>query len=286
MNNDISLSQIENELERYRKLYDALRIIDPVNKRTIGRSDNSDYGLGNISYGYWTDDLISDDSISVRAFKEKSCVMKLVHVADSTYLVTAFPIEIPNGILVLELLNNVTNSLSIGYKDYSDAITNLAFRDELTNLFNRRYVDERLSRDITKAFVEQSPMSVIFLDVDNLKEINDSLGHAFGDKVLIEISDIIIRSIRSDTDWVARYGGDEFLICLNNNEPKETFEIAERIRNKIADLVILQNGTIKTTVSLGIYSTGKHAVTAAEAISYADSKMYEAKRNGKNCTMH
>lgn len=85
---------------------------------------------------------------------------------------------------------------------------------------------------------------------------------------------------------MARYGGDEFLICLNNNEPKETFEIAERIRNKIADLVILQNGTIKTTVSLGIYSTGKHAVTAAEAISYADSKMYEAKRNGKNCTMH
>jgi diguanylate cyclase (GGDEF)-like protein len=128
-------------------------------------------------------------------------------------------------------------------------------------------------------------MSLVFLDVDNLKEINDLLGHAFGDKVLKEVSEIIMRSIRFDTDWVARYGGDEFLICLNNTETKEAFEIAERIRNKIADLVILENRKIKTTASLGIYSTGQEEMTAAEVISLADHKMYEAKRNGKNCTM-
>lgn len=128
-------------------------------------------------------------------------------------------------------------------------------------------------------------MSLIFLDVDNLKGINDSLGHAFGDKVLIETSDIIILLIRSDTDWAARYGGDEFLICLNNTDAKEAFEVAERIRSKIADLVILQNERIKTSALLCIYSTGKHRITAAEAISYADSKMYTAKKNGKNCTI-
>ena len=284
MTNDILLCQIENELERYRKLYDALRIIDPVNKRTIGRSDNSEHGLGNISFDYWTFDLISDDSIASNAFQENTCVMRLVHMGSSTFLVTAFPIELSGVKLVLELLKNVSNSLSINPKDYSDPSNSLALKDELTNLFNRRYVDDRLSKDIVKAFVEQSPMSVIFLDVDNLKEINDSLGHAFGDKVLIDVADIITRSIRSDTDWVARYGGDEFLICLNKTDANEAFEIAERIRNKIAELVILENKKIKTTASLGIYS-GQKEMTAAEVISFADKKMYEAKRNGKNCTM-
>ena len=284
MTNDILLSQIENELDRYRKLYDALRIIDPVNKRTIGRSDNSEHGLGNISFDYWTSDLISDDSIATNAFQENTCVMRLVHMGSSTFLDTAFPIELSGVKLVLELLKNVSNSLSINPKDYSDPSNSLALKDELTNLFNRRYVDDRLSKDIVKAFVEQSPMSVIFLDVDNLKEINDSLGHAFGDKVLIDVADIIMRSIRSDTDWVARYGGDEFLICLNKTDANEAFEIAERVRNKVAELVILQNNKIGTTVSLGIYS-GQNEMTAAEVISFADKKMYEAKRNGKNCTM-
>jgi diguanylate cyclase (GGDEF)-like protein len=202
----------------------------------------------------------------------------------STFLVTAFPIELSGEKLVLELLKNVSNSLSINPKDYSDPSNSLALKDELTNLFNRRYVDDRLSKDIAKAFVEQSPMSVIFLDVDNLKEINDSLGHAFGDKVLIDVADIIMRSIRSNTDWVARYGGDEFVICLNKTDANEAFEIAERVRNKVAELVILQNNKIGTTVSLGIYS-GQNEMTVAEVISFADKKMYEAKRNGKNCTM-
>ena len=240
--------------------------------------------MGNISFDYWTYDLISDDSIATNAFQENTCVMRLVHIGSSTFLVTAFPIELSGVKLVLELLKNVSNSLSINPKDYSDPSNSLALKDELTNLFNRRYVDDRLSKDIVKAFVEQSPMSVIFLDVDNLKEINDSLGHAFGDKVLIDVADIIMRSIRSNTDWVARYGGDEFVICLNKTDANEAFEIAERVRNKVAELVILQNNKIGTTVSLGIYS-GQNEMTAAEVISFADKKMYEAKRNGKNCTM-
>lgn len=279
------LFALEKEFDRYHKLYDDLRIIDPIHKRVIERSDNPNHTQEYRHLNFWGNELISDDSIAMRAFQGNECVMRLEYMADSIFLVTAFPIEISNGKLVLELLKNVTNSLSIGFNDYFDAINNLALKDELTNLFNRRYVDQRLAKDIIKAFTEHLPMSLVFLDVDNLKEINDSFGHAFGDKVLVGISDIIMRSIRSNTDWVARYGGDEFLICLNNTEAKEAFEIAERIRKKIAELVILHSGKIKTTASLGIYSIGETELSAAEVISLADHKMYEAKRNGKNCTM-
>jgi len=279
------LDEIENDLNRYHKLYDALRIVDPVSKVVIAHSGKIVDGSENTGCAYWEDHSLKDSSIAMRAFQENECFIELKHGADAAFLISAIPIETSSGKLVLELLKDVTNSLSIEPNDHSDPINNLALKDELTNLFNRRYVDERLNEDIIKAFTEQLPMSLVFLDVDNLKEINDLLGHAFGDKVLKEVSEIIMRSIRSDTDWVARYGGDEFLICLNNTEAKEAFEIAERIRNKIAELVILENRKIKTTASLGIYSTGQEEMTAAEVISLADHKMYEAKRNGKNCTM-
>lgn len=279
------LDEIENDLNRYHKLYDTLRIVDPVSKLVIAHSGKIVDGSENTGCAYWEDHSLKDSPIAMRAFQENECFIELKHLADAAFLISAIPIETSRGKLVLELLKDVTNSLLIGPYDNSDPINNLAFKDELTNLFNRRYVDERLPEDIIKAFTEQLPMSLVFLDVDNLKEINDLLGHAFGDKVLKEVSEIIMRSIRFDTDWVARYGGDEFLICLNNTETKEAFEIAERIRNKIADLVILENRKIKTTASLGIYSTGQEEMTAAEVISLADHKMYEAKRNGKNCTM-
>jgi len=279
------LDEIETDLNRYHKLYDALRIVDPASKVVIAHSGKIVDGSENTGCAYWEDHSLKDSPIAMRAFQENECFIELKHVADAAFLISAIPIETSRGKLVLELLKDVTNSLLIGPYDNSDPINNLAFKDELTNLFNRRYVDERLPEDIIKAFTEQLPMSLVFLDVDNLKEINDLLGHAFGDKVLKEVSEIIMRSIRSDTDWVARYGGDEFLICLNNTEAKEAFEIAERIRNKIAELVILENKKVKTTASLGIYSMGQEEMTAAKVISFADHKMYEAKRNGKNCTM-
>ncbi len=279
------LYEIENDLNRYHKMYDAIRIVDPIGKNVIARSEKVADGSDNILCDYWKDGVIKDCSIAIRAFQENECFMELQHVARAVYLITAVPIETSKGKFTLELLKNVAKSLEIGQNDDSDQFNVMVFKDELTNLFNRRYVDKRLPEDLISAFVDQLPLSIIFLDIDNLKDINDSLGHVLGDKVLVEVSDIIMRSIRTSTDWAARYGGDEFLICLNSTDAKEAFEIAERIRNKIAELEIIENRNIKTSASLGIYSSGEHEITAAKAISLADSKMYEAKRNGKNCTV-
>ena len=159
MTDNTKLVEIEKELVRVHKIYDALRIIDPINKRVIERSENPKHAPEYNSLIFWVNESISDDSIALRAFQENECFMKLEHMIESKFLVTAFPIEISNEKLVLELIKNVTNSLSVGYTDYSEPINNLALKDELTNLFNRRYVDERLSEDIMKAFAEKLPMS-------------------------------------------------------------------------------------------------------------------------------
>jgi len=285
MYDNLMLNEIEKELGRYHKLYDAFRIIDPVTKRVITCDENlNDYSECN-QLDSWRKEAIDDNSIAIRAYQKNECIMKLEQTLNSAFLVTAIPIEILSEKHILELWKNATNTFALGSDDFSDAISNLAMKDEITNLFNRRYVDLHLPEDFVRASADSSPLSIIFLDIDNLKEINDKFGHAFGDRVLIEVSDLIMQSIRANTDWAARYGGDEFLICLNNTEEDEAFEIAERIRNNIAGMLLMQNEKIKTTASLGIYSMKRENVSAAEAISLADNKMYEAKRNGKNCTM-
>jgi len=124
------------------------------------------------------------------------------------------------------------------------------------------------------------------LDVDNLKIINDTFGHALGDKALTKVSDVLMRSIRTNTDWAARYGGDEFLVCLFDTGGKGAYQIAERIRKKITELVLIQNHKIGITASLGVSSMENAPAAADELIELADRRMYCAKKNGKNCCIY
>ena len=294
MAENITLTGIEKNLEPFRLMCDAMRLIDPINKRVIASLNGNCGDHGEKSSAYWKNALIYDNCISLRAFQDNTFYVKLEQTADTIIMVTALPINGAETPLVLELFKNVSDSLMIGNGDYSDGqfvqnliqdMNDLAYKDETTKIYNRRYVDERLPKDIIKAESQKSPISIIFLDVDNLKQINDTFGHALGDKVLKEVSVVLMHSIRTDTDWVARYGGDEFLICLYNTGSEEANLIAERIRNKISGLIILQNEKIGTTASLGVTSMEGAHLSADELISSSDQKMYLAKKKGKNCTI-
>lgn len=239
MDKNITLAEIENNLQRLNKLYDAIRLIDPINQRVVERDDHIPIDRDCI---YWHNELLGDNSIAICAYKDNKYYVKTEQFTNSLLLITALPID---GTLVLEMLKNVSDAILIENNDYqyvkhlAHDFISIALRDEMTGLYNRRYVYERLKKDISNAIAKQHPLSIIFLDIDNFKKINDSYGHAFGDKVLIDVSNILIKSTRFKTDWVARYGGDEFLFCLNDTEEGKAFEIAERIRIKIAELAIL-----------------------------------------------
>ncbi len=294
MFNNITLDELNNYLKLFNKMYDAMRLVDPINKKVIENLYDCSDNPCEKCYEYWGKGKICDNCISTLAYQDNECYMKLEQSIDSILCVTSLPIKGTEHPLVLELLKDVSDTMMIGFGDYASGrfvrdlihdINELAVKDEITKIFNRRYADDCLPKNIVKAAMEKCPLSVIFLDVDNLKEINDTLGHAFGDATLKKVADVIISCIRINTDWVARYGGDEFLICLYNTAGSEAYEIAERIRNKISEIVILQDEKIKTTASLGIYSIENTQLTAAELILLADNKMYEAKKKGKNCTV-
>lgn len=284
MDKNTSLAEIEKNLQQLNMLYDAMRLVDPVNQKVVGRSEHISVDR---DCDYWHNELLDKDALALRAYGDNKCCIKLEQLSASVLLITAFPVD---GGLILEMIKNVSDAIVIEnhefqrFNDLHERYKNLAFQDELTGLFNRRFVDDRLQKDISAATDKHHSLSLVFLDIDNLKEINDKYGHAFGDRVLIEVANLLECSIRENDDWAARYGGDEFLICLNNTSGDEALEIAERIRAEIVDLVILQNERIKTSASLGICSTENKEVLASELISLADSKMYEAKKNGKNQT--
>lgn len=291
----ITLEKLEKGLTFFNKMYDAVRIVDPVQKKVLESRGCSIEDTNEICYTYWLNGRICDNCISVRAYHENKSYMKLEQNANLIMAVTALPVETAERPIVLELLKNATDSMMIGLGDYNDGrmmrnlvseMNDMAMKDSLTSLFNRRYISDRLPAEIVKASIEEWPISVILMDIDNLKYVNDHYGHLVGDQVLVEVGKVISNSIRGHNDWSARYGGDEFLICLNNTDSNEAHDIAERVRGNIENIMIpMKNGKVYLTASLGVHTMKDMKITAEEMIGLADRNMYEAKESGRNRTI-
>lgn len=168
----------------------------------------------------------------------------------------------------------ITYSGSLGLQ----AARKLAFVDSLTDLYNGRYLDTALDRSISEADRAATPFSLLFLDLDYFKEVNDAYGHLCGGQVLIEVSRILRNNVR-DEDVVIRYGGDEFTVVLPRTGSAAAREVAERIRCAIKEHRFLgrEGGTIRLTVSIGIATYPDDAKTREELIDQADRAMYRGK---------
>lgn len=287
----ITLDGLKDDLVFFNKMYDAVRLVDPVRKSVLEYRSGNAEGTGNTCYDYWKNGHICGNCISVRAYNENKSFMKLEHNPDEIMLVTAIPVETLGDIVVLELFKNAEDSMLIGTGDYNegemlrnvvDDLNNMVVTDSLTYIYNRRFMDERLPMDIVKATLAKQPLSVIFIDLDDMKVINDTYGHVVGDYALKLTADAIGNAIRTDMDWAARYGGDEFFVCLHNTGDKEASHIAERIRRDIAAIEIPAQGkTVRITASFGTHTMFQSQLTAEEMIQTADSRMYGEKRNSR-----
>lgn len=159
-------------------------------------------------------------------------------------------------------------------------IENLSKRDKLTNLYNRVKIDDALNQEIERAQRHNLELSVILLDIDNFKSINDNYGHIIGDKILSSFAQILQNNTRK-IDVVGRWGGEEFIIISQNTNTKTAQILAEKLR------LIIENfeftSSIKNTASFGIAQFQKED-NSESLITRADNALYRAKRNGKNRT--
>jgi diguanylate cyclase (GGDEF)-like protein len=159
----------------------------------------------------------------------------------------------------------------------------LSVTDDLTQLYNSRYLSQVLRRETKRASRSNRPLSLLFIDLDGFKAINDTHGHLYGSSALVEAASVIRISAR-ETDIVARFGGDEFALVLPDTGSDGAFMVGERIREKIAAHRFLQGAglDIRLTVSVGVATLPDVAESAEQLIHAADEAMYWVKDHGKN----
>jgi diguanylate cyclase (GGDEF)-like protein len=161
-------------------------------------------------------------------------------------------------------------------------VKEMATVDNLTGLYLRRFFLERISEEMDKAREDDIPLSLLMVDIDHFKKINDTEGHLAGDKVLSEIANLFKLSTR-EMDILARYGGEEFTILLPHTDIENAQILADRLRAGVEKLYIEYMGTvIKVTISIGVATISKDIYTADELINASDKALYKAKESGRN----
>ncbi|MFA6197173.1 MAG: EAL domain-containing protein [Sulfurimonas sp.] len=166
-------------------------------------------------------------------------------------------------------------------KNQSETLDHLAHHDSLTGLPNRLLFLDRLKQAIKHAKRRNKNVTILFLDLDRFKEVNDTFGHEIGDKLLREVASRLLNCVR-DEDTIARLGGDEFTIILEDVGQNEVIKIAKNIIKAMQEPVYIRNQELYTTFSVGISSYPEDGNTSSVLIRNADTAMYKAKENGKN----
>ncbi len=165
-----------------------------------------------------------------------------------------------------------------------EVLRNLAEYDSLTGLYNRRYFEEALARENARGNRYKMPFSLLFIDVDHFKKINDTHGHQAGDQVLQQLAEIFRATLRN-VDLCARFGGEEFVVLLPHTPVESAAILAERLRRKVNDHVFNTSaGPIRASISLGLAGSAVQAAPSHLALlALADKALYAAKNSGRNC---
>ncbi len=184
-----------------------------------------------------------------------------------------------------------TAKLESAFKDIKrlkEHYENISVQDQLTGLYNRRFFYNQVDRMMAGYTRYGQSMCVLLLDLDNFKQINDNYGHAFGDRVLVDVANILKQQVRN-ADVLVRFGGEEFVIIFTNTSCHNGIIFADRIRKEVSELKWNQdNQTVIVTLSIGLYCLDKECYTPDtppdidQIIHFADTALYKAKEKGRN----
>lgn len=295
------LFKVKERLSIFKKFYDEIRVVDPINNKVFSDGFNlkvsdklneSNYSSSSC-YDIWGKSEMCTNCISKKAYLKNDTFMKLEYNQKNIFLVLASPIEIEERKYVVEILKDITNNGEIvegtGETDYLDLTIktmgeNLV-KDYLTGVYNKRYIDQRFSKEANRNLKESIPTTVIMTDIDSFKRVNDTYGHLIGDKILRDFAKVLNNNIRENSDWIGRYGGEEFIIVLNNTNMKNGVKVAEKLRKIIEKMSFdYDEISVKITASFGVCEVSEKE-DPFDTIKNADEKLYMAKMAGRNKTV-
>jgi diguanylate cyclase (GGDEF)-like protein/PAS domain S-box-containing protein len=287
---------------RYRRLFEAAQDGILILDAKTGAIKDVNPFLEKL-LGYTEDEFISKKLWEVGAFKDiKASKTAFLALQKNEYIrYKDLPLRAKNGQLIqVEFVSNVYKEgrekvIQCNIRDITERkhvhdalkrseamLREQSVRDSLTGLFNRRYLEETLRREINRAARKQYSLGVMMLDIDNFKTINDSFGHTAGDVVLQEFSNLISRNIREE-DIACRYGGDEFVIVLPDTSLEVTCERAEQVISltKNSQIQFEDCSVEGISTSIGISFYPDNGISKTEILQTADMALFRAKTEGR-----
>lgn len=174
-------------------------------------------------------------------------------------------------------------ALAVANLNLRETLRTQSIRDPLTGLFNRRYMEESLERELRRAIRKKFPLAVLMVDVDHFKRFNDTFGHEAGDEILRELAHLFQSQVRAE-DIVCRYGGEEFILILPEVSLEAARERGERFREAAKSTQILYRGKTleRLTISVGLSGCPQHGTTGETLLRIADAALYRAKEEGRD----
>ena len=297
-----NVQQIRTSELRYRRLFEAAQDgILILDAETGAITDVNPFLIKML--GYSREEFVEKKLWEMGAFKDVEASKEAFEALQKNEYIRYedLPLRAKTGRLVdVEFVSNVylvggEKVIQCNIRDISDRkqaqdallksqalLREQSVRDHLTGLFNRRYMEETLERELLRAARKQLSLGIIMLDVDNLKQFNDTWGHAAGDDILREMGSLLLRQVRGE-DIACRYGGDEFILILPDASQEVTRERAELIC-KYAKQFHLQfegQSLAAVTLSLGVAVYPQHGATSTAILRAVDAALYRAKHEGR-----
>ncbi len=307
-----SVHSVDSEVDIYKALFESINKLGVFDYVAVIYRDEDQFGEPD-----WR--KISDGNIPLCKFSIANCPalkkQKMCYISDigkeipcsyqeSAYKVGSYVCLVSDEkqTIILQLYNKRANSFDSetlnNIESYMRVIRPIvhnsrkmndlnkkAITDKLTRIYNRSYLDAYIEDEITNSAISKNQLSIIMIDIDFFKKVNDNFGHSVGDFILTHFAEIIMRGIRK-TDMAARYGGEEFTVVLPSTGIETATVIAERVRQLVADTPIPQYSGLSIppiTCSLGVACYPDHAKDREYLIQAADSALYDAKNSGRNC---
>lgn len=278
---------MKNSINILDNVFVIQRIVDPKHKKIITLDNDIKIDNDHKCFEFWKTGAACCNCISMRALNENSSFSKLEYVDEKLYMVISAPVNVEGDIYIVELIKDVTNDTM--FSTYTNKTVNeltseinklnmLIVTDELTNIFNRRYLDEHLPALLKNLSLPDFSVSLIMLDIDKFKDINDTYGHLCGDFIIKEVASLLDSYIKNFGGWTCRYGGDEFIAVIENKSENETYTIINNFKTFIGTREFLyESNKINITCSFGVSYLNNENITFNDALKLVDTKLYKAK---------
>lgn len=289
----IDLKQRKDYYEILKKYFDHFEQVKSLSLLFTTNSRKESYGLPlaeKIQEEILQISDVSDDYLGTSFdLKESSFKVFPIYLKNTSYDWLVLDGELDQGeILPAEFFHYIKNvNLFRSEKETADNMRVLASTDDVTGLFNQRKLAEDLEEAVKWHEKEHETFSIMFIDVDHFKNVNDDYGHIIGSKLLLDLGKAL-KLILRQTDHIYRYGGDEFVVIMPNVKTKIVYEVANRILGQLKEhLFEIDNGDqYKMSLSIGIAEYPTDAKSAMDIIKFADEMMYKSKKSGRGKVFH